>query len=224
MITQQASIQPVIDVIGVSVDPVSFGNLVQVSVQSNAANQVVQGVNRDVVGLTIANLQASAYVSAASLLLAAIDVNALHVMPTDRPTIQKRVDELNRNFKLLSDSVNLSTLLLAGGNRTSGVVAGPLRPPGTADTTNATAFLAYLDSQFAAAKALSSDDTLPGEKFLDDLTRSWEVAIRGSFPNDKRSREQQVAESCVFQDRLDDTIGILNEVVGDRDLLNPAIL
>jgi hypothetical protein len=216
------SIPPLIKVIPYT-DP-AFGYLVKIGVDSKAANDVVQAVDQTVVGLSIASQRASSYVTAASPLLAAIDVHALDVTATDRPYIESLFAEVMRLFKLLADNVDLSIFLLTGGNGTAGVVAGPLRLPGPGDTANPGRFLDYLDSQVAAAKLLSSNGTLPDEKFLDDLTRAWQTAVGGTFPNDKRSREQQVAASCVFQDRLDDTIGIINEVVGDRDLLNPAIL
>ena len=223
MKAQDDDIQPLIDMIRVDVNPTYFDVLVQIREASGAANALVQGVANTVVGLAIGEHNATRYVTLAEPLLSTIDPIGLNVSALDRPTALKRLDNFNHDLGLLIETVSLTAKLLGAGTGTVAVV-GPLRLPNSSDTASADVFRAYLDSQLAAAKALASDDILPDEKFLDNLTQAWESAVGGSFPNDTRPREQQVADSCVFQDRLDDVIGVLDEVVGDRDLLNPAIL
>jgi hypothetical protein len=182
----------------------------------STTNDTVQRV-QNVSDLFKANPVVAAYVDLAESALAGLT------------STDPLLDEANRTLHLLDDNVELGALLLESGNGTVVVsTTRKLEPPNTSpnthDTDDSVAFLEYLDSQVAAAQALSPDDPILTATFVDDLTKAWEAVITGGFRNDSRSREVQVADSCVFQDRLDQTIGILNELIGDRDLLNPAIL
>jgi hypothetical protein len=234
MATQDSTIQPLINTIQGMVDRYPFAgegglgafvdNLVQIQAASTEKSAIVKGiVGTSIVDLATAQMQIERYLGDTEPLVA-MDVDTLTISTNDRAAVQVRLDTFTAARALLADSNALAGELLGLGGAVGAAVVGQLRPPTSSDTSSPTAFAKYLDSQVAAAQALQGSDTIPSEALVDNLTKGLAKAIEGGFPGDTRSREQQVADSCSFQDSIDELIGLLDEVVGDRDLLNPAIL